>query len=258
MENKVINLTNWIMYSVRDMLVLGGIADEHPRLGKNIYLAHTSYILNIDETENHVLECKTLNSVYRCDWKFVNLSPELRLGSYRSLNCDKSVVDTYKLYLKLVKHRMEKQHEDDLQLYYDLIAIGKKELLDRSELGERNLVDKASKYTDCVYMDVSTISHGNTLAFNIHGESGVIKSNVLPGDYVNTVSYRRGLESGLKVGMDYFVGSDSMDICFLTPEIKSVVLHNEKLIPIVINGKIMIQPDETKILDASTIIDKIE
>lgn len=254
-HNNIIELKNWIMYPLRNKLSLAGIANDHPKLGKNIEIVNTSAILSIEENRSFVMTCRTLNSVYRIAWKDANLDPKESLQDPLMLNCAETVRDKYILYLKLVRARYKELDKLNMGLrtYMNVITEGQKQYKEYCELQNRELINKALKYNKCIYMEISSISKGNTIAFNIDGKTGIINPSGTGGYYVDAVEYKTEDNQDIDVSLGYFVGIDCIDIHTVSKNVDNIVIHNNKRIDLIVNGNYQVRFDETIVIEASKI-----
>lgn len=254
-NNDIIELKNWIMYPLKNKLSLAGIANNHPKLGRNIEIANTSAILSIEENKSFVMTCRTLNSVYKLSWKDANLDPRESLQDPTTLNCAETVRDKYILYTKLIRARYKELDELNIALrtYMNVITEGQKQYKEYIELQNKELINKASKYNKCIYMEVSSISKGNTIAFNIDGKTGVINPNGTGGYYVDAIEYKTENNQGIDVSLGYFVGKDCIDIHTISKNVDNLVIHNNRRADLVVNGSYQVRFDETIIIETSKI-----
>ena len=255
MEQRIIELKNWIMFVRKDKLVLSGIADEHPKLGRNVELASTSAILSIEENRSFIMTCRTMNSVYKLDWRYANLTPREYLASPTTLVCAETVRDKYILYIKLIKARDRDINELNpaMQTYMKLIAEGKKQFDKLCELNNKNLINNALKYKNCIYLELSSISKGSPIAFNTEGKTGIINPSGNGGYYVDSVEYRTDDKSDIEVLFGYFVGHDCMDIHSVSKNIENIVIHNNKKADIIVNGSYKVRFNETILIESASI-----
>lgn len=254
-NNSIIELRNWTMYVIKNKLVLSGLADEHPKLGRNVELAKTSAVLSIEEDKSFIMTCRTLNSVYRLNWAYANLTPREFLSEPSTLECAETVRDKYITYLQLVKSKNKKIDELNafLQSYMKVIAEGRKNLENYIDELDSQLVYNARKYNNCIYMSISSISKGNNIAYNIKGETGIINPSDNEGYYVSTVEYKKLEKSGLNIHLGYFIGDGCIDIYNISEDIENVVIHNNKKQELIVNGKYHIRFDETVVIESNKI-----
>lgn len=70
----IVNMKNWELYVYKGIYNLSGTADKHPKLGKNVYISCTSYLLD-SLFDNNVLTYETLNTIYICPLKYITTHP---------------------------------------------------------------------------------------------------------------------------------------------------------------------------------------
>ena len=74
MEKAVVTMTNWELYVYDDRYNLSGVADNHPRLGKDVYIHYTTDVER-SSLEDDVLTYETKNTIYICPLKFMTQHP---------------------------------------------------------------------------------------------------------------------------------------------------------------------------------------
>ena len=74
MEKAIVNMTQWSVYVYNEVYNLSGIADNHPKLGKETFVSYTSKLIR-SEVVDDVLTYETKNTIYVCPLKFMNRRP---------------------------------------------------------------------------------------------------------------------------------------------------------------------------------------
>lgn len=211
---KEVKLINWDMNCEYDSeYFLSGIAVEHPKLGKNIRVAYTSYIEDIKKVENTVYYFETRNTIYKCDTKYMSTGP---------LNDSDDIDFTTMMIERAIKNEQDSEikkihiHSLMLKLCYlltiDVTGADKKleqfgslmnygSMVDKEyfenlvrlhEIGEFELEERkqkeeainletlrqmliANNEEEGAYIELGSISTGNSLAYIINENSGIIR-----------------------------------------------------------------------------------
>lgn len=74
MEKPTVNMRNWELYVYHEECSLSGTAGDHPNLGKDVYISHTSKMVE-SILEADVLLYETRNTVYLCPLKYMTQYP---------------------------------------------------------------------------------------------------------------------------------------------------------------------------------------
>ena len=70
MEKTIVNMKNWKLRIREGNYNLSGIADNHPQLGKEVYIGYTSYLVKYT-LEDDILTYETRNTIYICPLKYI-------------------------------------------------------------------------------------------------------------------------------------------------------------------------------------------
>lgn len=107
------------------------------------------------------------------------------------------------------------------------------------------LLKEASKYDNCIFIDLSSISQESPAAFNIKGRTGIINPMQHIGMFTDTVLYINYDDKEEYIDFRYYVRHIGLETYSWTENIERVVIHNNKGRAIYFNDKILIGPDET-------------
>ncbi|MBO5388909.1 MAG: hypothetical protein J6A59_12360 [Lachnospiraceae bacterium] len=260
----ILNLTNWSLLKLNDYageyIALSGIVDNHPRLGSNIRISHTSDILSV-EYINDDLICHTRNSIYRCSKKYMQ-TDNICITSLS--NSKTEIAELYNWYCKLCIYlsrklkskaiqiepslkriRLKAQEKEQFNSVIELLAIGKKELVAKLIEYENKLIEEASKYNDCIFMDVTSIGSGSKLAFNINGNTGILNPKLHVGNFRDSIIYGVYDKDKEYIDFRYFVDIMGMSPYSWSENIKTLIVHNSKGRDVFIYGNV-IHANETK------------
>lgn len=243
MSKVIVNMSDWDVYVYEGEYNLSGIADNHPRLGRNVYISYTS-TLEHSEFKDDILTYETRNTIYVCPLKYMRIE-----------NLYRNVVHDYVVTLA----NLYKKSDNDLDLIIsasaqislgtpitdlakhilDITKDGHKELQVKIEEENNRLKDIVKHYTNAVYIEVSNIDCGDKLAYNIDGELGVICPSIHSGMFQDSILYRKWN----KVDFRYFPNWNSMKTYSWSENIEKAVIRNIISEPIRFNGTI-IGPNE--------------
>lgn len=220
MNKKNVNMKNWELYIDSNNYNLSGIADNHPKLGKNAYVAYTSSLVN-SSFKDDILMYETKNTIYICPLKYMNIYPYYNVTNHHKkelthiadqvdnmlnriiaasakisiINTNKENNNTNEVDIthysnienidddysddKLVKHIMKLQEQ------------GQKEIEAFKEKENNRLIEIASTYEDCIYIEISNVGYGNTLAYHLGKFKGVVKPEIHLGFVRDSVLYMK-------------------------------------------------------------------
>ena len=153
MEKATVKMKNWELSIMRGRCNLSGIADNHPRLGKDAYIGHTSYLVKYT-LEDDILTYETRNTIYICPLKYIAEADE---GAKEGI---------------LKEYYENLEAEERLS---ELMMIGRIEIEEENKKKEEHLLEVAKKYEDCIYIEMKRIKDGDKLAYNIGGKAGFIE-----------------------------------------------------------------------------------
>lgn len=269
MSKVIINLDKWGMLNYGDCFCAFGIADNHPKLGKNVIVSHTSKILKVNEITD-AYEFETHNSIYVC--KLGNICNDIPYEFSKTTSKSKvaKVYNKYYRYMlyKIAKHndesinkygiRLKEEEAKEFERLLELKALCNKEREEKVKLHEAELLEEASKYDNCIFIDLSSISQGSPAAFNINGRTGIINPTQHIGMFTDTVLYINSDDKDNYIDFRYYVRFLGLEIYSWTKNIENVVIHNSKGSTISFNRCVKIEPDETIIINRNTEYERLE
>lgn len=250
MKNEV-TLTYWGIHLHNDFIYLSGIADEHPRLGVNAHIAHTSGIIKVTHISDDEFICETHNTNYKCNWKYVQI-----VKGIINAQCNVKDIPGCEILNKYgallitcnnIPKDIEGIEKEEIDRIIQLAAIGKKELEEREIKEEEKLKELASNYENCIYIKLITISKGSKAAYHIGDEVGVINPFLHIGMFTDTVLYQK-VVNDKPVDLRYYVGFNTMETYSWSDNIERVVIENIKGYDVVFNGKV-IKSKETRVFE---------
>lgn len=274
----IVNMTNWQLYVYEDHYSLSGTADNHPSLGKNTYVSRTSSMASYTY-ENEVLTYETRNTIYTCPLKYMTPKPYrnvvpgyLEVLAKRSeksnspLDMIIEVAARIAIISELSKPRERRlgwPEEDSFTVddanYFkndfvehviDIQKKGQQEIIAADEAVNMALVEAAQQYDDCVYIEVSNVSSGSKLAYNIDGHTGVIEPSIHSGMFQDSILYMKYRSENDDFALDfrYFPRgiADVMETYSWSDNISQAVIKNDCSYRIEFNHE-LIEPGEAKI-----------
>lgn len=256
MDKPIVNMSNWSLYVYAEHYSLSGTADYHPRFGNHSYVSATSSLKDY-VFDDDVLIYETRNTIYQCPLKYIdtmpyqNVNPAYKEELIHRADYSDSPLD--KIISASARLAVGKELEDEfVQHILRLTVDGKKELEKARQEEEEQMTAIAGQYEDCIYIEVSNISDGDTLAYHIGGEKGIISPSLHVGIIQDSVLYIQ--YEVCEIDFRYFPdnrGEDVMESYSWSENIKNVVLKNVKDVPIEFN-KEKVLPGETKIFARET------
>ena len=276
MAKPIVYMANWVLHFYKGEYNLSGTADHHPHIGRNAYVSYTSSLIEHSFCDD-VLKYETENTVYVCPLKYMAVAPYRRLAkdalvehmhlvadpddilkrivvasaqmsviAIKKENRDTSPADPW--YPKIIMELDDDFVNDEfLNKLLSLQIIGQKELREMQEKEENRLVGLACRYEDCIYLEVSNIESGDTLAYHLGEYTGVIKPYLHVGTFQDSVLYMKNAETDDSCSLDfrYFPRND-IETYSWSDNIKYAVIKNTLEKEIIFNNE-RIQPGETKI-----------
>ena len=229
----IVNMTNWSLYMYKEVYSLKGVVDNHPKLGKNVFVEASS-MLDF-KYEDEILFYKTYNTNYICPLKYLTTEPygneyieyvkELASLSDKSDSMlDKIIAVTAKQALGYISG------DDFFNRIVELQDEGQEEIKKMRENEENRLIAQASLYQDSVYIEVSNILAGNQLAYNIQGMEGVVYSTLHGGIFKDSVLYIKHPTDETPFVLDFRYmpkGGKLIDCYAISKNIRRIVIKNE-------------------------------
>jgi len=259
MSKPTVNMTNWELFVYEENYSLSGVADDHPHLGKEAYVYQTSGMKSFS-FENDVLVFETENTEYICPLKYMSLYPYRGVAdeyieelTHRDENSDSPLDIIIAATAKLsVEEYGEKTFQGDefLSKIKKLQEKGQAELKKMQEAEKQRLAEIVSKYHEAVYIEMSNIGGGNTLAYNLGGYTGIVKPQIHGGMFQDSVLYMKCARDEDPCALDfrYFPRGfgNSAETYSWSDNIERAVIKNDGADIISFNNT-MIQPGETKV-----------
>ena len=254
MAKPVVNMTDWQVYVYQERYNLSGVADRHPRLGINTYVAHTSDLKKYDY-KDETLTYETYNTIYVCPLKYINLDAYSNvISEYKEkLTCRADHSDNFLDKIIAALAKLSLGMEDDFVKHIkELAEIGQKEIEETQRLDDERRFEIIKDYEDCIYIEVSNIAQGDKLSYHLGDNFGSIIPSVHVGTYQDSILYLLyGNENTNECSLDfrYFPqgwSQNIMDTYSWSDNIKQAVIKNMRGDAIVFNGEIVV-PGELKV-----------
>lgn len=277
-KKATVNMTNWQLYVYDEHYSLSGVADSHPSLGKNTYVSRTSSMVSFTY-EEEVLTYETRNTVYVCPLKYMTTKPyrhvvpryveELAKRSEKSdspLDMIIEVAARIAIIRELNKPRERRSQwpeedsftidnaayfkNDFVKYVQDIQKKGQQEIIAADEAVNAKLVEEAKQYGDCIYIEVSNVSNGSKLAYNIDGHTGVVEPSIHVGMFQDSILYMKYGSDNDDFALDfrYFPKGieDVMETYSWSDNIPQAVIKNDCSYGIEFNH-VPIEPGEVKV-----------
>ena len=249
MSKQNVNMTKWSLDIYGNEYNLSGVADKHPKLGNNVFVAYTSYLIDAN-LKDDVLVYETKNTIYHCPLKYMKKDAYKNMStvfveSYKNYEKNKILDDIIKASIEISFE--EKEMSDFANNILRLIEVGSKEIEDMKRTEKERLEGIVKEYPDSVYLEVSNINNGSVLAYNIKDKIGLCEPDVHIGMFQDSVLYMvRQI-----IDFRYFPDYDSLTTYSWSDNIKQAVIKNMKSFPITFNDE-EINPGEIKIFSKNT------
>lgn len=275
MEKASVIMKNWELTNDCGRFNLEGVADRHPAFGANAPIQRTSSLVNYCLVDD-ILEYETRNTKYLCPLKFMRTAPlgYMEVGPLRNLlqqgessECilDKIIAIEAKLSLELLMDNTYAKNEDLINSlreidftndkFYEHIKIlqkaGQQEIERDTAAANQKLMDIALQYEDSIYIEMSNVGCGNTLAYHISDYAGVIEPMLHSGMWQDSVLYvgcvhADDSDGGCRVDFRYFPYGfgNSIKVYSWSENIKQAVIKNDTNQLMLFND-IQIAPGET-------------
>lgn len=231
-ENKAtVNMTNWQLYVYDEQYSLSGYADNHPSLGKNTYVSKTSPMVSYTY-EEEVLTYETNNTIYVCPLKYMKTKPyknvvpryieELAKRSEKSdspldmiieVSARIAIINEFSKSKgsrwnwpekdSFTINNSENYRSDFVEYVMEISKNGQQEIIAANEAINMKLIELAKQYKDCIYIEVSNVSSGSKLAYNIDGHTGVIEPRVHVGMFQDSILYMKYSDEYDDIELDF-------------------------------------------------------
>lgn len=243
-------MQEWELYVYEGRYNLSGIADKHQRLGKRVYVRHTSKLIDYS-LEDDILIYETKNTIYRCPLKYMSKYPynnvvvEYKIQLVNRVNDKSNILDriiAVAALISLRNHDENLESEKELQnescavdeLFHHITTVqmeGYREIEELENKFEEHLIAVAKSYEECIYIEVSNINVGNKLAYNICGCTGTIEPMIHSGMFQDSILYMQYQKDEATPGLDfrYFPkgDSDTIETYSWSDNIRNAVIKND-------------------------------
>ena len=258
MDKQKVNMTDWELNVYNNRYKLSGVAEYHPRLGRNAYVAYTSDLVEYS-FEKDILVYETLNTIYICPLKYMrtDLYVDLLLKYKEELvhMADNSDDCLNRIIAASAKLATKKDLDDDLVKHIvALTEIGQHEIAEKQRIENERLISIANQYEDSIYLEVSNIGTGNKLAYHLGDYHGIVEPCLHSGMFRDSILYMKYRKHEDDCAMDfrYFpMGFGSMETYSWSDNIQKAVIKNDMQDVIIFNQE-EIAPNETKIFTQKT------
>lgn len=246
-------MSYWELYVYDEHYNLSGTADVHPKLGKNAYVNHTSAMENY-EFEEDVLTYETMNTIYKCPLKYMNIKPYGNvMPAYREKLTKRdegsdSILD--KIIAASAKLAVGVKLDDEFVAHIIKITeAGQEELKAIKKADDDRMIEIAKKYDDCIYIEVSKIDCGDKLAYHIGSQCGTVEPDVHSGMFQDSILYMKYEQNEGDISLDFRYFPQGFGDCMKTyswsDNIKQAVIKNVCDYSIKFNDELIV-PGETK------------
>ncbi|MBO5371538.1 MAG: hypothetical protein J6A75_02345 [Lachnospiraceae bacterium] len=258
MNKKIVQMKEWELYVYNEKYKLSGRADEHPVLGRNVYVAYTSSVETF-ELKDDILIYETKNTIYQCPLKYIDINPykavteeykkQLTHRADKAGNClDRIIAATAKIANGMGEEDMFAKH------ILELASVGRKEM-EEKVIAENNRLQKIVKqYENSVYIEVSSIECGDKMAYHLGNDLGIVIPHLNCGMFQNSILYMKYAteEDACALDFRYFPkGLNTMETYSWSDNIELAVIKNVRNETIVFNGT-KILPEETLVFTPDT------
>lgn len=231
MEKPIVYMINWQLMSYDGVYGLTGTTDDHPKLGRNVYISKTSPLTKYSLKED-ILKYETANTIYMCPLKYMFPKPygdlteaEKELLVY---NADRSDNCLDKIIGAAAKIILGKPLDDEYsKRIFELEKYGQAELAAIEQRDNERLFEQASKYANCVYLEVTSIENGDKLAYHLGDKFGIVKPNIHIGMIQDSILYMNyDEEEDCRIEFCYFPQGDSMQTYKWSENIAFALIRN--------------------------------
>lgn len=254
MDKAVVNMYGWILNVHNEQYYLSGIAENHPRLGRNSYVYQTSTLQKFSFEEDE-LTFETQNTIYKCPLKYmhtepyINMIPEYVEELTKRDEVSSSILD--KIIAASAKLTMGVDLDNEFMAHIlEVTKNGKMEREAIKKADDDRMIKIAKEYDDCIYIEASNITGGDTLAYHFGNECGTVEPDIHIGTYQDSILYMKYRQSEEDVALDfrYFPreSGDCIETYSWSDNIKQAVIKNTRDFCIIFNDQ-EIAPGELKV-----------
>ena len=228
-----VNMTKWELYLYQGRYNLSGYADNHPRLGKDVWVEHTSSLVDYG-LKNDILTYETRNTVYICPLKYMSTHPYRNVVMTHKKDlmhaADESDSDLDRIIAATAHIALEKKRNKLANYIRKLQEIGMQELEEKEEADRQRMFEIAETYKNCLYIEMADIGNGGKAVYHIGDERGEILPEVHVGMFQDSVLYIKYPESkdGDVIDFRYYPHefSQSMESYSWSYNIENLVIKN--------------------------------
>ena len=255
MDKAVVNMYGWVLSGYNEHYNLSGIAEYHPRLGRDSYIYNTSALQKFSFEEDE-LTYETEDIIYKCPLKYMHTQPyKNSLHVEELVNRDKvssSILD--KIIAASAKLTMGVDLDNEFMAHIlEVTKNGKMEIEAILKADDDRMIKIAKEYDDCIYIEASNIDGGDKLAYHFGNECGIVEPDINVGTFQNSILYMkyRQSEEDVAPALDfrYFprgTSGDCIETYSWSDNIKQAVIKNTRDFCIKFNDQ-EIAPGELKV-----------
>ncbi len=269
MSKQIVTMSNWVLRKGGEYN-LCGTADNHPKLGRDVYVAYTSNLESY-KLEDEILFYETKNTIYRCPLSYINAKNPIYSNNEEFLeriikenSGDDILEKIMKTEAEISLHKLKDYKYNEETNSYDklrdpeyseftkyiieLAIEGQKEIETNIQKEENRMIGiiEENNWDNCIYIEVTNINSGDKIAYKVkdadgkeakgvvysHIHSGMFQDSILYGEY-NTLDFR------------YFPNFSGMSTYHWSDNIKTVYIKNLMNRTFDFNGT-KVEPDELK------------
>ena len=195
MDKAVVNMYSWVLHGYNDGYTerysLSGIAEYHPRLGKDAYIYNTPTLQKFSFEEDE-LTYETEDIIYKCPLKYMHTKPyKNSLNVEELVNRDKvssSILDK----IIAASAKLTKGGDLDNEFMAHILEVtknGKMEIEAILKADDDRMIKIAKEYDDCIYIEASNIDGGDKLAYHFGNECGIVAPYINGGCCEDSIIY---------------------------------------------------------------------
>lgn len=251
MKKQIVNMSNWELNIYDNEYNIEGVADYHPRLGKDAYISYTTKVEKCYLDED-ILGYETKNTIYLCPLKYMSTKPygNVMTSDKEEMmkRADASDFLLDRIIAASVYIAMDKAEENEFAKHIvELQKVGQEELKDREKRENERLIEFVKGYEDAVYIEVTQVSTGSVMAYHIGDCVGVIQPEIHAGMIQDSILYVKKIKEDCTLDFRYFPnGNLTMETYSWSDTIKNVVIRNVKKDTIKFNTT-TIEPGEMQV-----------
>lgn len=241
MSDEII-LKDWsVIYVPGFNYMLTGTAGNHPKLGVNARISHTSAVKSFEIIDD-VAHVETQSNVYLCPLKYLDLMMCLDepMGEEGNVVGDMGSVFDYVRY-KLRPSSMPDVFAPDLKEFEHIDELrreGAREMAAEKAESARRMKEFAEKYEQSLYIELSSVSVGSPGAYNMDGKQGVIEPQFHTGIVADSICYTKPGVLDFRY-WSYSRPPRDSQVYIWSDNLKHVFIKNLKAADITFNGQLL-------------------